>query len=283
MKQENNGGGVVVTFILILLIIAVFAGLIYVSYRIVNSDTTPENVATNEVLEENVENKIENKVENKTENVVEDELDIETEDEELTDEEIIENAEEPMNLRVMRKVVNDNGIIETQSQPVKEIFAKNRMIYNFNYSLYNAEFIYPAEWEEETQVIENTPGITVCKEKVSSGDRLMAVITEIELEGNNPSEMNLLEDKLKEYADTLNENVYSLENYERTILYDGQKQSEVLEYEYIAGKTKQFCYSLPIMGNKCMYVFTFVIPESRIGDETIQIKDEMLKTFEVVN
>ena len=56
MKQENNGGGVVVTFILILLIIAVFAGLIYVSYRIVNSDTTPENVATNEVLEENVEN-----------------------------------------------------------------------------------------------------------------------------------------------------------------------------------------------------------------------------------
>ena len=95
--------------------------------------------------------------------------------------------------------------------------------------------------------------------------------------------MNLLEDKLKEYADTLNENVYSLENYERTILYDGQKQSEVLEYEYTAGKTKQFCYSLPIMGNKCMYVFTFVIPESRIGDETIQIKDEMLKTFEVVN
>ena len=63
MKQENNGGGVVVTFILILLIIAVFAGLIYVSYRIVNLDTTPENVATNEVLEENVENKIENKVE----------------------------------------------------------------------------------------------------------------------------------------------------------------------------------------------------------------------------
>ena len=58
MKQENNGGGVVVTFILILLIIAVFAGLIYVSYRIVNLDTTPENVATNEVLEENVENKI---------------------------------------------------------------------------------------------------------------------------------------------------------------------------------------------------------------------------------
>ena len=32
-----------------------------------------------------------------------------------------------------------------------------------------------------------------------------------------------------------------------------------------------------------MYVFTFVIPESRIGDETIQIKDEMLKTFEVIN
>ena len=277
MKEENNGGGVFVTFILILLILAVFGGLIYVSYRIVTSDTTPENIVNvNEVVEdEEPKNIIENKV-NDVENVVEDK-------DELTDEEIINNAEEPVNLYTIRKVVNDNGIIETQSQPVREVFKNTRMVYNYNYNLYNAEFVYPAAWIEETQIIKNTPGIVVCKEKVTSGLGLMAVITEIELESTNVSEIGLLQEKLNEYTDTLNKDVYSLENYERTILYDGQRQSEVLEYEYTAGKTKQLCYSLPILGNKYMYVLTFVIPEEKMSDEALQIKDEILKTFEVIN
>lgn len=294
------------TVFIILLIIAVIGGFGFAAMKImepspknetnaaianvinqsaVKNENTKNEVVANAVSDgkNNVstEDEVEYTNSTVTENVVENET--------IVDENELDDNEDdvakpiiPTNVLNVKKY-EENGFMKVENVAPIINFPKTRLVYNFNNEPYNLEFVYPAEWMMGSSNIQGDITVVQCSKDMN---RITStVINEINIEDNPEisydDALTLLENKLREYADSIGE-IYEINNVVIEEIETEDGIEKVLKFEYDQGQYyKTYCYSKIEIVDSYIYVLTVAIDSSELNDEMIVEKDNILKTFKV--
>ena len=290
------------TVFIILLIIAVIGGFGFAAWKIMEptSENKTDIAVTNKINQSTVKNEnIKNEVDANevNENTVLSEENIDDENSEINNEEITDevenedennNEEDVQNPIIATNVLNvrkyeEDGFMKVENMAPVINFSKTRLVYNFNNEPYNLEFVYPADWAMGSSTFQGDITAVQCSKDFNHVTS--AVINEINIEDNQgisyDDALTLLENKLKDYADSIGE-IYEINNVAIEEIETEEGLEKVLKFEYDQGQYyKTYCYSNIEIVDSYIYVLTVAISSNDFNDEMITEKESILKTFKV--
>lgn len=224
-----------------------------------------------------------------TRNIIRDTSGILSDDDNNNPENIVETHEEIKNTLLVNvlsmKKYEENGIMKSENLNFKITFPKTKMIYNFNQNPYNLEFIYPAQWQHGfSQFLGNVKAIE-CSENAQGRESTKAIITEFLLEENldltDNDALVILENKIREYTNQIG-TIYQISDVSIEEIEKDNQFYKILAYDYNKGPYyKTHCFSIIKIKNPYMYVLTVAIPKEAFNEETLTIKNDILRSFEI--
>ena len=279
MSEDNQEKLLKYTAIVLIIICAIIATTIISMLDFSKENSTELTSKMNLVSQEN----------DNTRNIIRDTSGILSDENNNHLENIVEIPEEITNTLLVNvlsiKKYEENGIMKSENSAFETNFSKTKMIYNFNHNPYNLEFIYPAEWQHGfSHFLGNVEAIE-CSENIQEREPTKAIITEILIEENldltDNDALLILENKIRDYTNQIG-TIYEISNVSIEEIEKDNQFYKILAYDYNKGPYyKTHCFSMIKIKNPYMYVLTVGIPKEAFNKETLTIKNDILKSFEI--
>ena len=278
--DENNQENFLKYGVIVLIILCAIIAVIIISMLDFSKESSTEFEAKVDMVQETNTQK---------RNIIRDTSDIISDEDSENVKNVVELPEEItdtllVNILTMKKY-EANGIMKTENSTFQKTFSKTKMIYNFNYNPYNLEFIYPAEWQHSSTSLAGNVHAIQCSENAEGQNSTKAIITEINIEENlkltDDNVLAILENKIREYTNQIG-TIYEVSNVYIEEIEKANQIYKILAYDYNEGAYyKTHCFSMIKIKNPYMYILTVGIPEEVFNTETVEIKNDILKSFDI--
>jgi len=278
MNEDKVFKILIFTILTIVTIVAVFIGGIIINKG--DKYATFENIiSNNDTYKFNSINQYKNDLES-----------IQTEQNENDEIDILENKnliKETYSKIVTATKYEEDGITKYQSSIINNgtqaEYAK--LVYDYNFNNYGVEFKYPTEWINGMHNTSQNYGIAFCEENDYNSEAMKIFVSEINISNytnlTNEQYIEMLKNNIEDYIQNGSE-IYSINNMKVEDLNLDGEIYKILSYKYNEGRyNSKYVYSIVEIGQPYMYILSAVIPEEKLNEKYLEIRNEVIKSYKI--